>query len=197
MADGREKGAAMPIDERLNPAASATDKQISELEKKIDDLKAEYLLFFNGEIKLPPEKKREDLEKAVRKLIYGGAKTARMDMIIQNLASRFSLYNNLWLKKLNELESGVSTLRKKPSLQPPAAKKEKEQREIFLTLNDEGTFERLASAYREMLPGNSRGEKEADKIIETMKTKMLTHNLVEARVTFTVHKGKLSIKIKK
>jgi hypothetical protein len=188
----------MPLDERLNPASAATEKQIVDLEKKIDDLKAEYLLFFNGECKLPPEKKREDLEKAVRKLIYGGAKTARLDMIIQNLASRFSLYNNLWLKKLNELESGISTIRKKKSFQPPPApKKEKGQREIYLTLNDEATFERLVSAYRELLPNSSRTEKERDKIIETMKTKMLTHNLVEARITFTVQKGKLSIRIKK
>jgi hypothetical protein len=188
----------MPLDERLNPASAATEKQIVDLEKKIDDLKGEYLLFFNGESKLPPEKKREDLEKAVRKLIYGGAKTARLDMIIQNLASRFSLYNNLWLKKLNELESGVSTIQKKKSFQPPPAlKKEKGPREIYLTLNDEATFERLVSAYRELLPNSSSTEKDRNKIIETMKTKMLTHNLVEARITFTVQKGKLSIRIKK
>jgi hypothetical protein len=158
----------MPLDERLNPASAATEKQIV------------------------------DLEKAVRKLIYGGAKTARLDMIIQNLASRFSLYNNLWLKKLNELESGVTTIQKKKSFQPPPPpRKEKEQREIYLTLNDETTFERLVAAYRELLPDSPNAEKERNKIIETMKTKMLTHNLVEARVTFTVQKGKLSIRIKK
>lgn len=186
----------MPLDERLNPLSAASEKQIAELEMKIDALKAEYLLFFSGELKLPPEKKREDLEKAVRKLIYGGAKTPRMDMIIQNLASRFSLYNNLWLKKLNELESGVSTIQKKKSIQPPLApKKEKEPREIYLTLNDEDTFERLVSAYQELLPNST--EKEREKVIETMKTKMLTHNLVEARVTFALQKGKLSIRIKK
>jgi hypothetical protein len=191
----------MPLDERLNPASAATEKQIVDLEKKIDDLKAEYLLFFNGETKLPPEKKREDLEKAVRKLIYGGAKTARLDMIIQNLASRFSLYNNLWLKKLNELESGVSTIQKKKSFQPapapPKKDKDKEQREIYLTLNDETTFERLVAAYRELLPNGQNADKDRVRIIETMKTKMLTHNLVEARVTFAVQKGKLSIRIKK
>jgi hypothetical protein len=190
------------MDERLNPASAATEKQIADLEKKIDDLKSEYLLFFSGESKLPPEKKREDLEKAVRKLVYGGAKTARLDMIIQNLASRFSLYNNLWLKKLNELESGVSVIQKRKSFQAPPPrkeplKKEKEEREIYLTLNDESTFERLVAAYRELLPNSGSAEKERNKIIETMKTKMLTHNLVEARVTFAVQKGKLSIRIKK
>ena len=186
------------MDDRLNPVSTATEQQIVQLEKKIDDLKSEYILFFNGETKLPPEKKREDLEKAVRKLIYGGAKTARLDMIIQNLAQRFSLYNNLWLKKLSELEAGTTTIQKKKVAQPPPpSKKEKGHREIFLTLNDETTFERLVDAYRELLPGKSTTEKEKSKIIDNMKAKMLTHNLVEARVSFTVEKGKLNIKIKK
>ncbi len=187
----------MPLDDRLNPASTATEKQIADLERKIDDLKAEYILFFSGETKLPPEKKREDLELAVRKLVFGGAKTARMDMIIQNLAQRFSLYNNLWLKKLNELEGGTSALQKKKATVPPPPKREKGHREIFLTLNDETTFERLFEAYRELLPADGKTEKDREKIIDSMKTKMLTHNLVEAKVTIAVQSGKLSIRIKK
>jgi hypothetical protein len=189
----------MPLDERLNPSSSTTDKQVADLEKKIDDLKAEYILFFNGDLKQPPEKKREDLEKAVRKLIYGGSKTARMEMIIQNVAQRFSLYNNLWLKKLNELESGTPAQQKKKRAQPPPAapSAQKGPREVYLTLNDETTFERFAAAYREMLPENGKSDKEREKIIENIKSKMLTHNLVEARVTFSLQNGKLSIRIKK
>jgi hypothetical protein len=189
----------MPLDERLNPTSATTDKQVADLEKKIDDLKAEYILFFNGDTKLPPEKKREDLEKAVRKLIYGGSKTARMEMIIQNVAQRFSLYNNLWLKQLNELESGTPTLQKKKRLTPPpkAPKVQNGQREIYLTLNDEETFERFAAAYRELLPENSKSEQEREKLIENIKGKMLTNNMVEARITFSLQNGKLSIRIKK
>lgn len=190
----------MPLDDRFNPASATTEKQIADLEKKIDDLKAEYILFFNGETKMPPEKKREDLEKAVRKMIYGGSKTARMDMIIQNLAQRFSLYNNMWLKKLNELECGTPAQQKKKRAQAAAsatAKAESSQREIYLTLNDEETFERFAHAYREFIPESGRSTQERDTIIESIKAKMLTNNLVEARVTFSRKNGKLSIRIKK
>jgi hypothetical protein len=188
----------MPLDERLNPASTATEKQIADLERKIDELKSKYILFFAGESKQPPEKEREYIEISVRKLIYGGAKTPRMDMIIQNLASRFSLYNNLWLKKLNELESGTQVLQKKKTVQPsPPFKSEKERREISLNLNDEESFERLYEAYRELLPANSKTDREKYKIIDSMKAKMLTHNLVEARVTVAIQNGKLSIKIKK
>ncbi len=192
----------MPLDDPINPASTATERQIADLEKKIDDLKAEYLLFFNGETKLPPEKKREDLEKAVRILIYGGAKTARMDMIIQNVASRFNLYNNLWLKKLNELECGTPLTQKKknqrPAPPPPQAPRvSKEQQEVYLTLNDEETFDHMADIYQDLLPGGGLSKIEKDKFIDNMKAMMLTNNLVEARVTFTRQKGKLSIKIKK
>ncbi|HUU06609.1 MAG TPA: hypothetical protein VMZ49_12115 [Patescibacteria group bacterium] len=188
----------MPLDDRLNPASTTTEKQIADLERKIDELKSKYILFFSGELKLPPEKEREYIEKAVRKLIYGGAKTAKMNMIIQNLASRFSLYNNLWLKKLNELESGTHVIQKKktfPTL--PPAKREKGHREISLNLNDEDSFERLYEAYRELQPGSDKTDREKDKIIDSMKAKMLTHNLIEARVSIAIQNGKLSIKIKK
>jgi hypothetical protein len=188
----------MPLDDRLNPASTTTEKQIIDLEKKIDELKSKYILFFSGESKQPPEKEREYIETSVRKLIYSGAKTARMDMIIQNLASRFSLYNNLWLKKLNELEAGTEAFHKKKTTQsPPPAKHEKRHREIFLNLNVEDSFEHLFNAYRELLPSGSKAEREKDKIINTMKAKMLTYNLVEAQVSISLVNGKLSIKIKK
>jgi hypothetical protein len=186
----------MPVNDRLNPLSTVTEQQVALLEKKIDDLKAEYILFFNGDTRQPPEKKREDLEKAIRKLIYGGSKSPKMEMIIQNLAQRFSLYNNMWLKKLNELAIGTPLTRARKAA-PPKPGREKETRELYLTLNDEETFERFAAVYREMLPESGASEKERDQVIESIKTKMLTHNLVEARVTFSRQKGKLSIRIKK
>jgi hypothetical protein len=189
----------MASDERLNPASTATEQQIAQLEKRIDDLKAEYIQFFNRDIKLPPEKKREDLEIAVRKLIYGGGKTPRLDMIIQNLAQRFNLYNNMWLKKVSEMEYGSAPQQKtrKKAPPPPHPGHGKGPREVFVTLNDEETFERLVDAYRELLPDSGATEREREKIIEGMKAKMVTHNLVEARVTFTLQGSKLSIRIKK
>lgn len=190
----------MTANERRNPLSTADERQVSQLEKRIDDLKAEYVQFFNGDIRQPPEKKREDLEKAVRRLVFGGAKTARMDMIIQNLAQRFSLYNNLWLKKLNELETGTPSGRKKKTAAAAttaAARKEAGPREVYLTLNDEETFERFASVYNELLPGSAGSEQERDRVIAGIKAKMLTHNLVEARISFSRQGNKLSIRIKK
>jgi hypothetical protein len=189
--------------DRLNPGSTASEKEVIVLERKIDDLKAKYILFFSGEAKKPPEQERDDTEKAVRNLIYGGAKTAKMSMIIQNLASRFSLYNNLWLKQLNELESGVSRQQKKKSAlaqaQPkpqPQPKKENTSQEILLSLNDEGSFDKLVAAYRQLLPQNHNAAQDKDSIINSIKSKMLTHNLVEAKVSVSLQNGKLRIALK-
>jgi hypothetical protein len=193
-------------DDRLNPGSTASEKEVTVLERKIDDLKAKYILFFAGESKLPPEQERTDCEKAIRNLIYGGAKTAKMNMIIQNLAARFSLYNNLWLKQLNESESGISRLQKKKDTTPPQQpkpqpqtppKKEKTYQEVLLSLNDENSFENLFAAYLQLLPKNSKTAQDKDKIINSMKSKMLTYNLVEAKVSVAFQNGKLSITIKK
>jgi hypothetical protein len=184
-------------DERLNPGSTVSEKQVASLERKIDDLKAKYILFFAGELKQPPEQERTDTEKAIRNLIYDGAKTARMNMIIQNLAARFSLYNNLWLKQLNEMESGVSRLQKKKNAAPPPQpKKENDYQEVLLSLNDENSFENLFAACRQLLPKNSKAVKDKDAIINSMKIKMLTQNLVEAKVNVAFQNGKLNIKIK-
>jgi hypothetical protein len=192
----------MVDDERLNPGSTASEKEVVTLERKIDDLKAKYILFFAGESKQPPEQEREYCEKAIRNLIYGGAKTAKMSMIIQNLAARFSLYNNLWLKQLNESESGISRQQKKKAAQSPSQpqaqpKKDKAHQEVLLNLNDEDSFENLFSAYQQLLPKNSKAARDKDAIINSMKTKMLTHNLVEARVSLSFQNNKLSIIIKK
>ena len=191
-------------DDRLNPGSTASEKQVAALERKIDDLKAKYILFFAGESKLPPEQERTDTEKAIRNLIYGGAKTARMSMVIQNLAARFTLYNNLWLKQLSESESGISRLQKKkivatpPQSKPqPQPKKEKAYQEVYLSVNDENSFENLFAVYLQLLPKNSKAAQDKDSIINTMKTKMLTHNLVETKATVAFQNGKLSITLKK
>ncbi|MCX6556199.1 MAG: hypothetical protein NTW95_02015 [Candidatus Aminicenantes bacterium] len=195
-------------DDRLNPSSTASETEVAALERKIDDLKSKYILFFAGETKQPPEQEREGCEKAIRKLIYGGAKTARMSMIIQNLAARFNLYNNLWLKQLNESESGVSKQQKKKEAAPPPAKprtqpqapaqpeKAKAAKAIHLSLNDEDSFEKLYAAYVQLLPKNSKAIPDKEKVINSMKAKMVTNNLVETEVSISLKNDKPSIVIK-
>ncbi len=92
----------------LREKKSKAELKIQRLNSRIEQLKIQYTLFFSGEIRLPPEKERETVENSIRKILESEYKSPRMNLLVQNLASSFSLYNNMWLKKMNELETGVS-----------------------------------------------------------------------------------------
>ncbi|HSQ35427.1 MAG TPA: hypothetical protein VLQ89_05480, partial [Candidatus Binatia bacterium] len=70
-------------------------------------------------------------------------------------------------------------------------------REVQLNLNDEDSFEKMYASYRQLLPKNNSSDQDKETIINTMKAKMLTNNLVEAKAGIALQNGKLSITIKK
>ncbi len=171
-----------------------SEKTIQDLDARIETLKIKYTLFFNGEEKMPPEKQRTDLEKAIRLLLYQETKSARVGMLLQNLSSKFSLFNNLWLKRLNEMESGVRPRGAKSAATPPKKPAPPAQREAFVTLGDDGSFTALANLYRELQPKATPAE--CERVAQAMKAKMASHRLAQARVILSVLDGKLNVKIK-
>ena len=184
----------------METGGSGTEHTIRSLDLRIENLKSAYNLFFSGEIRVPPEKERTDIEKSLRNLTYSSAKSPRTTMMILNLASKFSLYNNLWLKKLNELESGVSPRQKKarPFASPaaPAKNQGQKENEIIVRMTDESTFENLYRAYRQLKPDSGEGEQK-EKIIQAIKSKLTASNLATARIELSSRQGKINIKIKK
>jgi hypothetical protein len=179
---------------------SGTEQTIRSLDLRIENLKSAYNLFFSGETRVPPEKERTDIEKSLRNLTYSSAKSPRTAIIILNLASKFSLYSNLWLKKLNELESGVSPRQRNVRSFAPAAAPAKNQaqneNEIIVRMTDESTFENLYQAYRQLKPDSGKGEQK-EKIIHAIKSKLIASNLETARIELSNRQGKINIKIKK
>ena len=179
---------------------SGTEQTIRLLDLRIENLKSAYNLFFAGEIRVPPEKERTDIEKSLRSLTYSSAKSPRTAMMILNLASKFSLYNNLWLKKLNELESGVSPRKGKGrSFAPPAAPAKNQgqkENEMIVRMTDESTFENFYQAYRQLKPDSGKEDRK-EKIIQAIKSKLIASNLEMARIELSNQQGKINIKIKK
>lgn len=190
--------------ESHNLATAAAEKLIQDLDHKIETLKSKYILFFNGDENLPPEKARVELEKSIRSLLSNETKSARLNMLIQNLATKFSLYNNLWLKKLNEREFGVPQHGARSTATPLRAQKaepvrdtpkaEKAACEADINLNDESTFDHFFHLYREMLPTIS--DQDSEKVVNAMKIKLISNNLVRAHLRLSLQNGKLNIKIK-
>ena len=178
------------------------EQLVQDMGQRVENLKLQFNLFFSGEIRVPPEKERQELETRIRNLMSTGSKSARVSLLIQNLSSKFSLYNNMWLKRLTELETGVSTLiRKKTAytdeINPlPKAPPKPKERTAEVSLNREESFEKLFDDYSRMLPPQARSGLDKEEVINTIKTKLITENLVDAQVNLSMEKGKVKIKVK-
>lgn len=188
----------------MSPGKENIEQLVQDMGQRVENLKLQFNLFFSGEIRIPPEKERQELEIRIRNLMSTSSKSARVSLLIQNLSSRFSLFNNMWLKRLTELETGVSTLvRKKtaytdeinpplPSKAPPKPK----EKSAEVSLNREESFEKLFDDYSRMLHPQDRSGLDKEQVINTIKTKLITENLVDAQVNLSLEKGKVKIKIK-
>lgn len=180
------------------PQISDTEKKIRNIEKRIDNLKISFNLFFSGELDVPPETEREAVEKLVRNMLYSGHKAARLNLLMQNVASRFTLYNNMWLKKLNELETGVITIKRNKTSSADEPSKSWNTKIYGVSLNNENSFENLYEKYVSLFPkASSQNPLNKESLIRSIKTKMISTNLVDAKAAISVSQGKLKIRLKK
>jgi hypothetical protein len=184
----------------MRPGEDSIEILIHEMGRRVEDLKLKYNLFFSGETRIPPEKEREELENRIRNLMSKGHKSPRVNLLIQNLGSHFSLYNNLWLKRLNELETGISLIQRKktaymeePQKPPPPKVK---PIEVGISLNHEESFEQFFDNYSRLCPPNVQKSLDKNKIINSVKAKLITENMVDAQVNLMLKDGKVKIKIK-
>jgi hypothetical protein len=171
---------------------------IQDISQRLESLTVEFNLYFTGELRVPPERERVELEKKIRNLMYSGKKTARTNLLIQNISSRFSVYNNMWLKRMNEIETGVSPLQRKKIAymeQQPKPKKPKGATQ-GVSLNSEDSFDQLFDKYAELVAKKSKKPPDKDKVINSIKAKMISSNVIDAKVNLSIVKGKLKIKIK-
>jgi hypothetical protein len=171
---------------------------VQEINRRIEDLKVQFNLFFTGEVRIPPEKERGDLEKRIRNLIYADQKSPRLNLLIQNVSSRWSLYNNMWLKKLNDIETGVYVIQKKKTayMEEPKASPKAKAKTVNVSLNSEESFEKFFDNYVQLLTNKSKTVPDKEEVINSLKSKLITSNVIDAKVNLSVEKGKVKIKIK-
>lgn len=175
------------------------EDQIRKTEGRIEALKTDYNLFFLGELSIPPEIERKNIEKVIREIQSKDLRSGKLDFLLQNLSSRFYLYNNMWLKKLNQLESGIIN---RPSKVPKYEMSEKPDtpmsKDSAVSLNKESSFDSFYDEYDRMVRQSKKGKgKSKDDLINTIKLKMISENIIDANIKLTVNKGKVQIKIKK
>lgn len=184
--------------ESIKERQSRFEALIHKTEGRIEALKTEYHLFFSGEVKTPPEKERVNIEKVIRNVQSKDLRSGKLDFLLQNLSSRFYLYNNMWLKKLNQLELGTI---KRPSKTPKYENKapaKDANKNTTVSLNNEGSFESFYSNYDKMIKKNDKNKgKSKEDLINSIKLKMISENIIDAKINLSVINGIVKIKIKK
>jgi len=176
-----------------------TEAIIKKIEGRIEALKTEYNLFFCGETNIPPEKERVNIEKIIRNMQSQDVRSGKLNFLIQNISSRFYLYNNLWLKKLTQLESGLAKRPKKFSSGENIKSQIKETiKNSSVSLNSEASFEKLYTHYDKLVKNidNEMGKNKED-LINSIKLRMISENIIDANIDMAIKKGKIQIKIKK
>ena len=79
-----------------------------------------------------------------------------------------------------------------PKPPPPKAKPVN----VPISLNHEESFEKFFDDYSRMSSTNAKKSLDKDKIINSVKTKLITENMVDAQVSLSLKNGKVKIKIK-
>lgn len=169
---------------------------VQEINRRIEDLIVQFNLFFTGELRVPPERERGDLEKKIRNLIYADQKSPRLNLLIQNVSSRFSTYNNMWLKKLNEIETGMHVIQRKKTAYMEENKAPPKAKTLNVSLNSEESFEKFFDNYVKLLANKAKTAPDKEEVINSLKSKLITSNVIDAKVNLSVEKGKVKIKIK-
>jgi hypothetical protein len=184
----------------MNPEQENIELLLDDINQRIESLKVEFNLYFSGETRIPPEKERNAVEKKMRNLVYSGKKNARVALLLQNVSSRFSLYNNMWLKRMNEIETGVAPIQKKRVASmvdtPPKPKPQAPGVIVDVSLNSEDSFETLFNNYTQLTAKKEPSSQDKEKMINSIKSKMIGANLIDAKVNLSMVDGKLKIKLK-
>jgi hypothetical protein len=179
----------------LKKKDAEVEQKLHRLEAAIERLKMDFNLFFTGELRVPPEHEREKTEKEVRKLLYEEVKSPRLSLLIQNLSSKFTTYNNVWLKKMHDVESGALIIRRKPQAFM-ASGYAKMEHSLDVSLNREDSFDKLYDKYSELME-TGKGAAPRDELVNRLKSALISNNLVDASIKLSVDEGKVKIKIKK
>lgn len=82
------------------------EQELDRLARAIHELRIEFERFFNGALQIPPEEKRKDIQRHIRRLrganLQGAAETFRLG----SLEARFNSLNELYNRRLRDHEEG-------------------------------------------------------------------------------------------
>ncbi len=173
--------------------------KLNELSRKLEDLIMQFNLYFSGELRVPPELDREALASSIRNLQSSHPANASGAFMMQNLNSRFALYNNMWLKKMHDIEVGLPLRPKdiKP-VPPPAAKAPKAPAKTsVLDLDNPESFHEIYTQYRSLMTQNNQKIISDQALATALANRMKEAQVQKASVSLSFENGKLKIRLRK
>ncbi len=90
------------------------------LAREIRQLQVEFERFFNGALPLPPEELRGRIQGELRSLRNTTFRAAADNFRLAELESRFGSYNELWNRRLRDVEEGQRGAPRPPAPEAPA-----------------------------------------------------------------------------
>lgn len=81
--------------------------RLDELEEQIEYLKIAYERYFNGVDNVPPTRKREVIDRAIRSLMREHMPTTALRFRFNSLRQRLTTYSHYWNRILNQIEKGT------------------------------------------------------------------------------------------
>jgi hypothetical protein len=94
---------------KLSHLAASDDilKECDAIEEELEELKASYEQFFVGVERLPPAKMHQKLKRRMGNIKATFNRTTAVQFRVQSLLSKFVTYERLWMRTMQEIESGT------------------------------------------------------------------------------------------
>jgi len=91
------------------------ERELTELDRGITNLKVEYERYFGGELKRPPVQTRRAVEEALRRLGNADVDKAAERFRLQTIQSRYNAFAELWEKRMQAREEGRTGPARRPA----------------------------------------------------------------------------------
>ena len=129
------------------------DEELKNMDEGLRRLKIEYLVFFNGNRKKPPEDLRLRLERLAKQLSERAGMTSAQRFRYNTLLTRYYTYRSLWRRILQEREKGRDPQSEKVSLSVNPSEDAARSRERFrISITDpEEEEEKIKSLHKALV----------------------------------------------
>ena len=138
-----------------------------------------------------------EIKPRIRTLQNSSPGNATASLLMQNLNSRFALYNNMWLKKMHDFEVGLPLRPQAKAGSEKVKPPPPQNRGVVMDLKNPDSFQDVYQRYTELMAQNNQ-KVISDKALSTALTnRMKDANVEKASVSLSFENGKLKIRLRK